>query len=290
MTTHHSEITGPGFYDLPAAVYHSDPYKGGTLSQSETKILLDEGGPAKYRAQQDLPREEKNEWDLGTAAHALILGKGEEQLVVHQYEDYRTKDAREARDAAYEAGKTPLKPQEWEATKALADAVPGHIRQLFTGGVAEQAMFWRHTTGQHLRGQMDYWVPGSYIADLKTINDSSMRSIEADVWRLRYYYQAAFYRRGVHALTGDWLPYFIVFVEKKAPFLSRVVEVTDDYLAVGEAHMDKALAIHAECTATGEWPGHSDTVHQLLPPPWAANAVADATIAALEDLIGETNE
>src|SRR5699024_273359 len=126
-------------------------------------------------------------WDLGTAAHALILGKGEEQLVVHEHDAYRTADAKKVRDLAYAEGKTPLKPQEWELTKAMADAVPSHVKQLFTGGIAEQSMFWHHDTGQALRGQMDYYVPGSYIADLKTINDSSMRALERDVWSFRYY-------------------------------------------------------------------------------------------------------
>ena len=33
--------------DLPAAVYHSDPTRHGSLSQSMAKTLLEEGGPAK---------------------------------------------------------------------------------------------------------------------------------------------------------------------------------------------------------------------------------------------------
>ncbi|UFU03462.1 PD-(D/E)XK nuclease-like domain-containing protein [Ruania suaedae] len=281
MTT----ITKPGLYDLEAADYHSDPVPEGSLSQSRAKVLLDEGGPAIFHHKENSPRVEKKEFDEGTVIHALILGKGMERIEVLDFPNYTTKAAREARDAAYAKGLTPLLTKDMARAQKVADSIPDHIRQLFTGGEAEVSMFWRHTSGLWLRGQMDYYVAGGRIVDLKTMNDTSNRGLSRAVWNLRYYMQAAWYRRGVEAITGERLPYLIVGIEKTAPYLTRAVELTDDYLAVGEAHMDDAIATYLTCVETGHWPGHPDRTQRLGPPPWVRDDIAADTITALEELI-----
>lgn len=277
-----------GLYDLDAATYHGDPIPGGSLSQSRAKVLLEEGGPARFRAAMTEPRVEKREFDEGTAVHALLLGKGGERLTIIEGESYRTKAAQEARDAAYAAGRTPLLTHQYAAVERIVKGVDPTIREMFTGGDAEVSMFWQHNSGLWLRGQMDYYIPGVAILDLKTMRDTTTRGFSRAVWDHRYYMQAAWYRRGVAALTGETLPYVIVGVEKAPPYLARAKELTEDYLAVGEAHMDQAIATYLHCVETDTWPGHPTTVEPLDPPPWASASVADATIAALESMIGET--
>ena len=278
-------VEAPGLYDLEAAEYHADPIAEGSLSQSRAKVLLEEGGPAKFKAAQDGPRVEKKEFDEGTAVHALLLGKGQERLELVDADDYRTKAAQDARDAAYAAGKTPLLPKQLAAVRRIVDQVNPAIREMFTEGDAEVSMFWQHASGLWLRGQADYYIPGVAILDLKTMRDTSNRAFSRAVWDHRYYMQAAWYRRGVEALTGERLPYIIVGVEKTAPYLARAKVLTEDYLAVGEAHMDQAIATYLHCTETGHWPGHPTDVEPLAPPPWADTYLADATITALEALL-----
>lgn len=281
-------ITEPGLYDLPAAVYHSDPTEHGSLSQSRAKVLLDEGGPALFKLAAEQPSEPNPAFDIGTAAHALILGKGIEQLAVVDADNWRTKAAQTARAEAYAAGKTPILTKEKEAIQALADSLNPELAALFTGGRPEVAMFWPHESGQWLRGQIDY-LRDDMIIDLKTMRDVSTRGFERAVWDHRYYMQAAWYRRGITELTGEVLPYIIVGIEKTTG-LSQARVMGEEYLALGEAHMDRAINIYLECTATNQWPGMPVNGAPLNPPPWAANELADATITELAELLGATHE
>ena len=276
-------ITEPGLYDMPAAAYFGDALPSG-LSQSSAKVLLEDGGPAKFKAAQELPRVEKSAWDLGTTAHALILGKGIERVEIHDFPNWMTKAAKEAKVATYAEGKTPMLTKDYELAEAMAEAIPASFAALFTGGQAEVSMLWQHESGLWLRGQMDYYSDA--IVDLKTMADASKYGFEKSVHQFKYYMQAAWYRRGVEALTGERLPYLIAGVETKAPHLTRVMEVSEDYLAVGEAAMDRAIAIYLNCTESGEWPGYTTEIEALDPPHWLAVDNADDTIAALEELIG----
>jgi len=279
-------VTEPGLYDMPADAYFGDALPPG-LSQSSAKVLLDDGGAAKFRAAQDLPRVEKAAWDMGTTAHALILGKGLERIEVLGFSDYSTKAAQMARDYTYAEGRTPILAKDFEVAEAMAAAVPASVLALFTGGQPEVSMLWQHQ-GLWLRGQMDYYAPNA-IVDLKTMEDASRWGFERAVHKLRYYVQAAWYRRGVEALTGERLPYLIVGVEKKAPYLTRVMEVSEEYLAIGEAAMDRAIALYAECAKSGVWPGYAAQIETLDPPRWLVADQAADTIAALEEMLGDNS-
>ena len=284
------KITEPGIYDMPAATYHADPVPEGSLSQSRAKALLEEGGPARFHAAETGPRQEKRVWDVGSTIHALILGKGMEQIKELDFPDYRTKAAREARDLAYFDGLTPMLTKDIAAAREVADGTPQHVLDLFTGGQPEASFFWQHESGAWLRGQADYYKPGAGIYDLKTMRDTTTRAINRDVVNFKYYLQAAWYQQGIYELTGELLPYYIVGVEKEPPYLARVMKVSDDYLAIGRAHMAQAIDLYLECTETGVWPGHSADIGLLTPPPWLGNPEADAAIAALENMIGETHD
>lgn len=285
MTT----IDKPGIYpDIPPETYHAGIFPN-SVSYSTLKLLLDEAGPAKYRHALDGPRVEKKVFDLGTGLHALLLGKGKERLEVLNFPDFRTKAAREARDAAYAAGRTPLLQKDMDAIEAVADAVPEHIRDWFTGGTAEVALLWDND-GTLIRGQIDY-LRDDAIVDLKTVRATDTRTLQRQIYDLRYYLQAAIYRTAYGELTGNWLPYYIVAIDLTAPHLSRAVEITDTYLEIGRADLDRAIGIYIDCTERGEWPAYDPEPAPINPPPWAnTDHQAEAEIAALEQLLGEGDQ
>lgn len=263
------QISEPGLYDLPAAEYHADPVPEGSLSQSRAKVLLQEAGPARFKHLEAEP-EHKPEYDLGTAAHAVVLGKGAERLVLVDAKDYKTKAAQEQRDAAYAEGLTPVLPHQMQLAEDMAAALAKHPRAMeVLSGQSEVAAFYRRPDGLWLRGQMDKYAPGSHIGDYKTCADASSRGITAAAWKYGYYIQAPWYRRLVLWLTGESLPYRLVFQEKTAPFLVSVWEVPADYLAKGEADMDEAISIYQQCVAANRWPGYPDEIQTLSPPDWA---------------------
>lgn len=259
-------ITKPGFYNLAAADYHADPIEGGSLSQSRAKVLLDEAGPAKFHANH---REQKTAWNIGTAAHAYVLGEGVERIVLINAENYYSKAAKAARDDAYAKGMTPIITPEHEQAMAMADALKAHPLAVETlTGLHERSAFIKRGP-LWLRGMLDTYSPGSHIADYKTTFDASSRGVISSVWKYRYHMQAAWYRALVKDLTGESLPVRFVFQEKKPPYLVSVWEATDDYIELGQADMEDAIQLYVRCRQSGIWPGYPAEIQQLTPPDWA---------------------
>lgn len=281
-------ITKPGLYDVPASAYFGGAIPG-AVSQSSLKTILDgEAGPARFRYLADNPPAPKDAWDLGTTVHALRLGKGREQIRILDYDSYRTNAAKAERDQARAQGFTPMLQAEFDKAQALADGVPGWVGELLTGGHPEVAAV-DVVDGLTVKGQLDYLLPDRII-DLKTAADIRCRAFGRSVWNFGYFFQAALYRLLVERLTGKLLPYFVLAIETSGPPLARIFEIDNDYLAVGEQQVLKALDLYKQCVETGEWPGYSPEPATLDAPPWAADEVAEMTITELENLIGENNE
>lgn len=261
-------ITEPGIYpDIPPETYHGGIFPN-SVSYSTLKLLLDEAGPAKYRHALDSPRVEKKAFDLGTALHAELLGKGRERLEIIDAADYRTKAAREARDAAYAAGKTPLLPKDVQLLDEAAEGIPDHIKAVFQDGQAEVAMLYQHPAGINVRGQIDF-LRTDAIVDLKTIQATDTRTIERQIWDYRYYLQAATYQLLHEELTGESLPYFIIAVELKPPYLARTITLSEEYMELGREHLAKAIDLYQTCAREDHWPGHPPTPTVIDPPIWA---------------------
>lgn len=261
-------ITTAGVYDLPAADYHADPIPGGSLSYSRAKLLLDEAGPAKFRHRSQAGPEHRNAFDVGTAAHAVALGRGGERLVIIDADSYRSAAARAARTSAYAEGLTPMLATEIRQVEDMAAALMDHPTAVETlMGTPEQALF-VDRDGLWLRGMVDVLADG-WTADYKTTADASAAGFTRSVWRYRYHMQAAWYRRLRGWLTGEWLPYRLVAQEKTAPYLVSVWEPTADYIELGERDMDDAIATYRRCVESGEWPGYPTEIQTLAPPDWA---------------------
>lgn len=257
-------------YDMPSADYHTSTAASGgaMLSATRAKVLLGEAGPAKYRHRQTSP-ETKTEYDEGNAAHAFALGKDADRLVVVEADSWRTKAAQEIRDAAYLEGKTPLLPKQLTKAQDMAAALFDHKAAMESlRGEAEVSMFHRLDCGLWIRGRIDVMAE-AFTTDYKTTADASSYGFLKQSYGLRYYMQAAWYRRMRHWLTGELLPYRIVAQEKTAPYLVSVWEVDTQYLQQGEAEMDEAIQIYRACSTANDWPGYPTEIQPLTPPEWA---------------------
>src|SRR5699024_8191637 len=114
-----------GIYDgVPERKYHADP----ALSQSQAKTLLK--APALYRWELDNPRTDENvAFDIGTAAHAKVLGIGAEAVAI-DVATRRGKAWTEPAEAA-RAGRAPIWPPTAHDTRDTDDGFVEH-RALFT--------------------------------------------------------------------------------------------------------------------------------------------------------------
>lgn len=257
--------------DLDEATYHQHP----ALSVSGAKKLLD--CPAKYRHDMDHGQAPRAVFDIGHAAHALVLGVGAEILVVAA-DDWRSKAAREARDAAYAEGKIPLLAADKAAVDGMAAALRQHPRAgtlLEPGtGRAELSLFWRDwVTGVHRRGRLDWFTAHEgrpTIVDYKTCASAEPGQVRRAVANFGYHQQHAWYVDAAHAVElADEARFLFVFQEKSAPYLVTVVELDGEAVRVGRARNDEALRVFAACEASGVWPGYADDVQVVSLPQWA---------------------
>ncbi|WPO70249.1 PD-(D/E)XK nuclease-like domain-containing protein [Streptomyces sp. KN37] len=271
------EVEAPEIVDgLSADDYHADRT---SVSSSGLRALLPPGCPAQFKYDRDHPQPPKKDFDLGHAAHLLVLGEGPE-LEVIDFPDWRKKDAQAQRDEAYLAGKIPLLSKDHDMVQAMTEAIRQHpiAGQLFTPGTgaAEQSVFWTDpATGVRCRVRPD-WIPDCgdgrlVVVDYKTCRSADPASLQKAVYEHGYHQQAAFYLDGVKALglAGDQEPAFIfVFQTKTAPYLVHLVELDFPALTLGAARNARALRIYAECERTGIWPGFNDAITYLPLPAW----------------------
>ena len=276
-------VTEPGVYDgMPEAEYHADPVPGGSLSASGAKLLLPPSCPARVRSDQLFPPPPKDTFEFGTAAHRLVLGAGPE-IVIVDAPDWRTRAAKEARDAARFEGHVPLLPADAFIVESMAVAIRAHplAGALLDPerGKAEQSLFWQDDeTGVWRRARLDF-LRDRIIVDYKTCDRADRESIRKAVANYGYHIQDAQYRDGVRALGIDDDPAFLfVFQEKTPPYLVNVVQLDDDAVAAGRERMRLACEIFRDCTESGCWPGYSDITRDpdvISLPPWAARPMED---------------
>lgn len=272
-------VTEPGVYQLTDEQYHADPVPGGSLSSTGARRILPPGCPAKYRYDADNPATPSRALDLGSAAHQLVLGAGP-QLVRVEHGDWRTKAAREQRDAAHLAGAIPLLADEHDQVTTMAAALRAHpiAAALFhpDHGTPEQSLFWVDAHAEIWRRARLDWLPTTrsgrvILADYKTTLDASPDGITKTIERYGYHQQAAFYLDAGPALGlwDDTAAFVLVFQEKNPPYLVTVVEPDVTALRIGRERNRRAIEIFAQCQATGHWPGYADDVLPIGLPVWA---------------------
>lgn len=266
---------GPGVHDLTDEQYFGPALASTTLSSTGARVLLAPGGPARFRYQADSGTvETRREFDLGHVVHTLVLGSGPVPVRIDA-EKWLTKAVKEEVAEAREAGMVPLRPSDFAAAFAMADAVHDHplAAKLLTGGEPERTLIWRdQKTGVMCRAKAD-WLRTDGIVDLKTTESAAPDALSKAAHNYGYAIQAAFYLRGFWAAVprvSVEVPFFVhVAVEKTAPYLVHVNQLTERAIAWGDRQVAQALEIYRDCMASGEWPGYpTDEITDIDLPAW----------------------
>lgn len=277
------EVTEPGVYEMSNDDYHRDPVPGGSLSSTGARRILPPGCPAQFHYDRAHPPETKDHFDVGHAAHQLVLGAGPE-LAVIDYPTWQTKAARAERDDARAEGLVPLLAAQHAEVVAMADALRAHpvASLLFdpARGRPEQSLFWVDgPSGVWCRARLDFLpdrLPGRMIIpDYKTGEKVDLDALSRSCATYGYHQQDAWYRTAVQALglADDECRFVLVFQCKTPPYLVTLVEMDHVAQRLGHRLNRQAISIYQDCTATGRWPGHADDVVQLQLPAWYENAM-----------------
>lgn len=274
-------INAPGVYDIPADEYHADPCPEPSLSSSIAKLLVSPGGTPRHawetnpRLNPNYVADESDKFDLGNAAHSLVL-RDPQSFAILEFDDFRSRVAKAARDAARAEGKIPLLAKNWDRVRDMARAARCELDEhhdahdAFTNGKPEQTLIWREDK-VWCRARLD-WLPdmGPFYDDYK----STSASADPDLWDkammgMGFDFQAAFYLRGIRAL-GLWdKPVFrFVVQENYAPFALSVVALMPGALDLASRDVEIAIRRWSECLAFNSWPGYPKRTCYIDSPPW----------------------
>ena len=264
-------ITTPGIYALPAPDYHADPCPTASLSSSGAHTLAFEC-PAVYDHQRR-NRVNKRVFDIGTASHLMTLEPDlfDEQIVIVRgqtkdgkpSDNYQTQDAKDQRDAAYAAGKTPLLEKEVGLVRAMHTALWADPigRNAFRKGKPEQSIFWQDAEfGIWCRTRPD-WIPdhGRYLTNWKSAASANPDDVARAIFNLGYFQKSAWELDGYEAVTGKRPERYCLLVQsKEPPHLVVPVWLHVDDLGWGQKLNRYARGVFAWCQANDRWPGYSE--------------------------------
>lgn len=265
---------------MAAEVYHADPCDRPSLSSSLARTLLTK---SPLHAWHEHPRlnparkpEERAEFDLGSAAHALLL-EGEDRMEVIDADSYRTKDAREQRDAARAAGKHPVLKSRYDDVRRMAEVAltaiegcPDMAGVKLADGQPELVGIWEEE-GAIMRFRPD-WLADSraVMLDYKTTTDATPELFTRQIGRMGYHIQAAFYRRGMMAIEGADIPFVLVAQETEPPYAVSFHGCAPSLLAIAEAEVERAIDTWRECVRRNSWPAYTQRIHWAEAAAWQA--------------------
>ena len=280
--------------DMPFPVYLADPAPSPSLTASLVRELLGTAPRAVWertpRLNLDAEPRHESKFDLGTAAHALFVGHGD-PIVEIDAADFKTKAAREARDAARARGRTPVLIADMQRVTDMAIAAEEAFGKnsdicsaLGECGKREATILWKED-GVHCRCRPDIalFSPSVNVSDNKRMAtivhykttattlslDGLTRLAGAQGWDLT----AAHYAAGVRALGYTFAVSQIFAVQEVArPYLCMAVQLDNTFVEAAEAVRSRIVRLWRTCLERDDWPGHSPETTLLSPPTWHETA------------------
>lgn len=249
------------------------------LHQSLAHLLISQSPLHCYfKAFREAPEGWSSQRNSGTVLHKLVLGKGKE-IVSIDAADWKTKAAREERDAVIAEGKTPELVDKLDSAFELSAHVVKELesRGISLSGESELMVQWQ-AGPVACAGTLDHWLRKSAtIIDLKFTGVSVapenlgrlMVSTGADI-------QAAAYRQAMETkypeLAGR-ITSLYVYVEVDEPHAISVVRPNGEMRKLGESKWARACGIWQDCLEKygieTPWPGYSTDIVEVAPPAWA---------------------
>lgn len=276
----------PGVYpDMKADIYHADPCPEPSLSSGIAKILLERSPrhaqAAHPRLNPNYESENAQEFDLGKAAHSVILGDPQ-PFVYIEADTYKTKAARAQRDDAYGSGAIPLLPKQARAVEGMAAAFKAQIAETEFGAAWDRATpetsVFVNDDGAWCRIRCDKLAAeDGIILDYKSIINAAPDNCVRQIFAMRWEVQNGFYRR----VANKWFKperafrFAFIFQETEEPYCITPVELHPQASARADDRAAKAVHIWRDCVRADNWPGYPTRTCWAELPGWAAKQWED---------------
>jgi hypothetical protein len=264
-------INKPGIYRGVASVhYHSDPCPEPSISQSLCKVIIEHSAGHAFNAHPRLHptmgEDDDPKFDVGNAAHRIILGRGKEFEIL-PFDDWRKGDAKKARAEAAAFGKIGILQKQFDRALDMSERAYHQLKNhqdsdAFMDGDAEVMIAWEED-GIWFRSLID-WLH----TDLRTVDDykSSDMSMAPHVLGVRaeragWHIQHAFIERGLNILDPENAgrrKFRNIAQEAFDPHALTVMHMDEHWLTMGRKQVETAVSIWKTCIRTGQWPSYTN--------------------------------
>jgi len=270
----------PGIFNLTAEQYHADPAPTPSLSNSIANILLDQSPlhawMAHPRLNPNYEREVNNNFDLGSAAHLMLLERREDKIVRVQADDWRTKAAKEARDTARANGQYPVLERQYADIVNMCTAAQDYLLTTELGdmlatGLAEQTVMWQEGDLWYRSRPDMLSLDGRVILDYKSTSSAAPDFVSKQIGRMGYDLQSEFYTRGVNTVRKMEDAVFVfLFQEITPPYACSLMSLDNTFREVGKLKLKRAMQLWETSITTDKWPGYTNKILYVAPKPWDA--------------------
>lgn len=288
-------ITTPGWYDgVPLSIYHSQMMVLEPSVSSSGLRLLWQKSPKHFYAnwpynpayEEDIEREESAAFTLGRAAHHLFLGEDDFSLQFIErpakiaglaWQGNRTECKAFLKQQA-DAGRTVLTPADIKTIRGMAASLADEpLAITLLQGAVEQTLLARDPeTGLWLKARPDV-IPTSdgMFADLKTTASVLDYDLKMTLRKFGYNQQGALIWEACELLGLPFEGFALIFVEKKPPYCTRVIELSDDDLGRGRLQNRAMIRRIKRCLDENNWPGPGNADAELFSMPQAEQEFID---------------
>lgn len=212
--------------------------------------------------------------DYGSAAHAMLL-EGGASIVVVAADDWRTKVAKEAREAARAANKFPVLEHQYEKVATMAGVARKFLSDSFLGEILEDSthedsLYCQDSHGMWLRARTDIFSRDrTVIVDYKSTDIGSPGAWCRGMPTMGYDLQDVFYRHVARQITGIDPEFYFLVQETEEPYACYIVRCAPSLVAVAEHKMARGIKLWRECMQFDTWPAYEKTAYCAEAQAWA---------------------
>lgn len=267
-----------GIFNLTAEQYHADPAPTASLSTSIAKILIDQSPMHAWLAHPRLnpqyQREEDSRFDLGSAAHMMLLERRRDRIVRVQANDWRTNAAKDARAAAQANGQYAVLERQYSDIEAMCAVAHSFVQStelgdILTTGTAEQSALWQEGKLWY-RARPDL-LHDKVILDYKSTSSAAPDFVAKQIGRMNYDLQAEFYTRGMNTILGrEDMTFVFLFQEITEPYACSLISLSNTFREVGKLKLKRAMVMWEKSVTANAWPGYTNQILYAEPKPWDA--------------------
>lgn len=206
------------------------------LNQSVAKVILQKS-PLHAKSVYDNRNDDATDaMNIGSIVHDLVL-RGINCAEVLDFENFRTKEARLAKETSIAKGKIPIIKSKFDEIIKMVDALKNHFDKdyPFSNGQAELPVYFK-IGDTECKAKFDYVLNDkNIIIDYKTTTDANPSVFGRKIFQMGYDFQAAWYSLALEQLRNTEKTQFIFIVQEiDFPFAVSVIELDSHSMSIAK--------------------------------------------------------